>query len=151
MRRSAIKETCTSYCPFIIVIKNCNVDEPIIAGYHPNSTSLYSYEENADINIGHYVSPLRDRTEKMDIDKVKEFITKRFKQLSGITAVYLCQYDDHIEINTVLNTKHRATRSKLFKNQLKIHEAFPNLMFDFRVLFSNKAISKKDLDFNTGE
>jgi len=99
----------------------------------------------ADIRHGVYAPIVTQEDEKMDIKRLKESIADQFGRLSQIKAVYLFPHKDYVEVHTILRTRDRRTRDKLFSQQLQIHDAFPNLLIDFRVIFSSQGISARDL------
>jgi len=103
----------------------------------------------ADIRHGVYTPIVIQEDGKMDIKRLKESIADRFGRLSQVKAVYIFPHEDYVEVNTVLQTKDRRTRDKLFSQQLRIHESFPNLPIDFRVILSPHKMSKKDLPRDT--
>lgn len=98
-----------------------------------------------DIKYDAYRSTVTQEDEKMDIKRLKKSIADQFGGIRQVKAVYISPHKDYVEVNTVLQTRDRQTRDKLFSHQLQIHDAFPTLLIDFRVTFSSQGISARDL------
>jgi|GEM_PF-5880072 len=106
------------------------------------ATIVADYRDDATV-------PTVEEDDKMDIGRLKESIADQFGKLNQIEAVYLFPHKDYVEVHTVLRTRNRRIRDRLFSYELRIHDAFPNLLIDFRVIFSSHDISTRDLPSDT--
>lgn len=106
--------------------------------YNVNTTSLY-----ADIKYHDVGAKEQIKQNDMEIESLKREINKNFRGLNQVIAVYLYLHKDHVEINTILNTRRSNVRRKVFSYQLKIHDCFPEYLLDFNVIFSKEKIKKE--------
>jgi len=144
-------QTCSIDCLLPSYFARYNVNTNDIMYTHTvdqNATNVSLIEETVgvvDKQYEYYKLLSCARDSQMDILLLKEFISRSFIGIRKIQAVYLLPHSDYIEIITVLTTRDRRTRNSLFNRELKTLDKFSGLSLDFKVIFSNKAISDDEL------
>lgn len=84
----------------------------------------------------------------LDLNRFKEQVASVLGELREVRAVYIFPHDDYYEVYTVLGTRDRRVRDRLFERELVIHDAFPEALLDFKVSMSAKLPTTKDLPKN---
>ena len=141
-------ETWPSRGHVFVIISNQQYDKPIVANISTSETFRYSYGKiQSAADILSTADMIKDRRKPglAELESLQTFIHNDFKGIGNIRAVYLFPHRDYIEVNTLLKSRDRRARKKLFTHQLRVHEAFPEMPLDFKVIFSKATIPPQDL------
>lgn len=84
----------------------------------------------------------------LDLNRFKEQVASVLGELREVRAVYIFPHDDCYEVYTVLGTRDRRIRNRLFAKELAIHDLFPEALLDFKVSMSPTLPTSKDLPKN---
>ncbi len=103
-------------------------------------------EAKAADNIDY--GPLKIETSKevaLDLSRFKKQVASVLGELREVKAVFIIPYDDHLMVETFLNTRDRRVRSLLFDKELSLHDSFPDIVIDFRVSLTPILPTAQDL------
>lgn len=84
----------------------------------------------------------------VDLDNFRRTVATLLGKLREVKAVYIFPHDDCYEVYTVLGTRDRRVRNRLFEKELAIHDLFPEALLDFKVSMSPTLPTSKDLPKN---
>jgi len=81
----------------------------------------------------------------LNLEILRSYIAKSFSKLDVVDAVYIYPFPDSIEVETYIKSRDREERNKVFKNQLQLHDKFPDISFNFRVFFTSVDCTFEDV------
>ena len=84
----------------------------------------------------------------VDLDNFRRTVANLLGELREVRAVFIVPHDGYFQVETYLRSRDRDVRRNLFSKQLDIHDRFPDISIDFKVSFSSKLPTFRDLPEN---